>query len=314
MDQFISCDWGTSSFRLRLVNHASLEVLATVSSMEGIAAVYAQYRQQAAVDRLMFYSKVLLQHVEELREKSGQSLENLPIVLSGMASATIGMIDLPYRNIPYSIGHGELEVQVLEANEHFPHKLVIVSGVRSDDDVMRGEETILAGCTIIDTRGEQLLIFPGTHSKHMIVEHPQLKAFNTYMTGELFELLANKSVLAASVESNTDDTSHAFEQGVRESAAGVLLNNIFHVRTNQVFNKLEKSANYHYLSGLLIGEELKQLPGKNFTTITIVSMGPLADLYKKAIGVIGLGALCREQHADEALVKGQALILQQLTS
>ena len=314
MNQFISCDWGTSSFRLRLVNLGSLEVVAMVSSAQGIGAVYAQYRGQAVVDRTRFYSDVLLHHIDQLEKKSGHSLKGLPIVLSGMASATIGMIDLPYKNIPFKIADGELEVAVLEVSEQFPHKLFIISGVRSDNDVMRGEETILAGCTILETRGEQLFIFPGTHSKHVIVEGQQLKAFSTYMTGELFELLANKSVLSASVESNEEDISHAFEKGIRENSDGVLLNNIFHVRTNQVFNKLEKAANYHYLSGLLIGEELKQLAAKNISAITIVSTGALAALYKTAIEVIGLGALCREQNADEALIRGQALILKKLNS
>lgn len=313
MDHFISCDWGTSSFRLRLVKLASLEVLATVSSAQGIASVYAQYQEQAAVERTRFYGDVLLEHVDELEKQVGYSLKGLPIVLSGMASATIGMIDLPYKTIPYKIYQGELAVHVLEASDDCQHRLFIISGVRSDNDVMRGEETILAGCTIMETPGEQVFIFPGTHSKHVFVEDEQLKTFSTYMTGELFDLLANKSVLSASVESNTEDTSQAFEKGIRESANGILLNNIFHVRTNQVFNKLDKTANYHYLSGLLIGEELRHLVAKNYTTITIVSTGALAALYKKAIDMIGLGANCRTVNADEALIKGQALTLQKFT-
>ena len=134
------------------------------------------------------------------------------------------------------------------------------------------------------------------------------------MTGELFDLLANKSVLSASVESNTEDTSQAFEKGIRESANGILLNNIFHVRTNQVFNKLDETANYHYLSGLLIGEELRHLAERNYTAITIVSAGALAAPYKKAIGMMGLGVNCRTINADEALIKGQALTLQKFTS
>ncbi len=314
MDQFISCDWGTSSFRLRLVKLPSLEVLSSVSSAQGIASVYAQFRGQALVERIPFYSAVLLQQIAELEKQTGYSLKGLPIVLSGMASATIGMIDLPYKTIPYKIDQGDLEVQVLEASENCQHKLFIISGVRSDSDVMRGEETILAGCAMMEAPGEQLFIFPGTHSKHIIVEDQQLKDFNTYMTGELFDLLANKSVLSASVESNEADTGNAFEQGIRQSVNGILLNNIFHVRTNQVFNKLEKSANYHYLSGLLIGEELHHLAEKNFAAITIVSTGALAAIYKKAIDVIGLGAHCREQNAAEALVKGQALTLQKRIS
>ena len=314
MDQFISCDWGTSTFRLRLVNLASLEVFDTISSTQGIAAVYIQYREQATIDRTTFYGNVLLHHVDQLEKKSGRVLKGLPIVLSGMASATIGMIDLPYKTIPFKIVDGELEVSVLEGSEQFPHQLFLISGVRSYNDVMRGEENILAGCTISETPGQQLFIFPGTHSKHVIVEDQQLKAFSTYMTGELFELLATKSVLSASVERNEENSTDAFETGIRESADGVLLNNIFHVRTNHVFNKLEKTANYHYLSGLLIGEELKQLAEKNFTEITIVSSGALAALYKKAMDVIGLGAHCREQNAEEALIRGQALILKKLNS
>ena len=314
MGHFISCDWGTSSFRLRLMDAASKQIIATVNSLEGIAATYSLWKNAPSTDRIPFYTAVILRHIELLEKQTGQSLENLTVIISGMASASIGMIDLPYQPVPYQPDKNDLVLKIISPVDSFEHTIVLVSGLCTANDVMRGEETILAGCDIKKLPGEQLLIFPGTHSKHVVVENGIVKDFKTYMTGELFDLLANKSILAASVQANEFQSKIAFANGVGAALSNNILNNIFHVRTNQLFSKLTKQENYLYLSGLLLGEELKNCLNKSYKAITIVSSGPMATLYIEAITTIGLNIPCNLQSDDEALVNGQAIIYQQFQS
>ena len=312
MANFISCDWGTSSFRLRLTDATSLQVLAETRSAQGIATTYAWWKEEAAPDRMAFYTHVLLQQIDLLEKKYGSSLKGLTIVLSGMASASIGMMELPYKTIPYQLYNAPLEIKKIPPAGDCTHTILLVSGACTSNDVMRGEETILAGCLHTETGAEQLYIFPGTHSKQVVVQGGFVKDTRTYMTGELFDLLCNKSILTNSIQAHDGSLNkEAFLKGVKESQASNILSSIFHVRTNQLFNKATKEENYHYLSGLLIGEELKNIPACNYAFVTVVSTGMLAALYSEALCAIGLKEKLLQQNSDEALTRGQAFIFSQ---
>ncbi|MDB5278141.1 MAG: hypothetical protein JWR61_3096 [Ferruginibacter sp.] len=309
MKYFISCDWGTSSFRLRLIESGTKKVLAENHSAQGIAATHALWKDSGDGDRMLFYTNCLLKPIEELEAQAGLTLNEVTVVISGMASSTIGMIELPYKPIPFYIKKAELETHFIAATDLFRHNLIVVSGVRSGNDVMRGEETILVGCSIEDTAQEELFVFPGTHSKHVMVHDGLVINIATYMTGELFDLLRTKSILAASVETGAVTVNNPwFIKGVQDSVDSNVLNAIFHIRTNQLFAVLDKAENYQYLSGLLIGAELEDLLQKKYAAVTIVSEGVLLDLYLVAMNALGLQNICRQQNADEALISGQAFI------
>lgn len=306
--QILSCDWGTSSFRLRLVSAEDCSVLAESTNAKGIAAAYGLWLQSglAENERIPFYKSILLIQIASLDKGS---LAGVPLIISGMASSTIGMAELPYKNIPFRISDANLHVHRIADDEKFPHEIFIVSGLRAASDVMRGEETILHGCEIND--GEQLFIFPGTHSKHVIVHNHIVQNFKTFMTGELFDLLSTKSILERSVEKAklSEINIAQFVNGVREAISSSLLNSIFHVRTNQLFNKLNKKENYLYLSGLLIGEELKKIEKENYDSVTLVSEGMLSTLYSESLSALGLKDKLVMQNADAAFIRGQVVIL-----
>lgn len=310
MEKFISCDWGTSSFRLRLIEAATKNILAETRSAQGIAATYALWKEQDVADRILFYTGIILQQIIVLEQQCGYSLDDITILISGMASATIGMMELPYKFIPLQISKAELQTHVVPATGTCRHTIIIISGVRSATDVMRGEETMLAGCAVADMGSEQLFIFPGTHSKHVVVQNGVLKDFKTYMTGEIFDLLTSKSILAASIEEDslTPQNSKAFINGVKESVDANILNTIFHVRTNQLFGAADKNENYHYLSGLLIGEELKDVQTNNYASVMIVASGALLSLYPQALSILAFKGDIQFVNADNALINGQALI------
>ena len=310
MDKFISCDWGTSAFRLRLIETEAQNVLAEVISHQGIAATYLSWKNSSS-NRFSFYRSIISAGIKTLSDQCGHSLDNVPVIISGMASSGIGMMELEYKPLPAKTGGNALLVYPIDPSNDFKHRMIMISGVKSANDAMRGEETIIAGCDIKSTSDEQLFILPGTHSKHISVRNGLITACKTFMTGELFDLLSTKSILSGSVEkenSLTEITNAYFETGVKEGAYDNLLNSIFHVRTNRLFNKLHPKENYHYLSGLLIGAELKDLLHTNHDSVTLVSDEKFLMPYLHALHLLEINKSIQQINADEALIKGQTII------
>ncbi|HET9278624.1 MAG TPA: 2-dehydro-3-deoxygalactonokinase, partial [Flavitalea sp.] len=236
MDKFLSCDWGTSSFRLRLVNVADEKVFKEIVTADGIAGTHQRWLNEGGLTekRLSFYREYLLEQVKRLGEEAQSDLSGLTVMLSGMASSSIGMIEIPYRELPVKIDGSDITTHVIEQSTSFPHKLIVISGLKTADDVLRGEETLLIGCDIADSKEKSLCVFPGTHSKHIQVVRGEAVSFKTYLTGELFDLLSTRSILSNSVERNNLDEHQAndfLRQGIVEGASGNMLNTVFHVRT-----------------------------------------------------------------------------------
>lgn len=316
---FLSADWGTTLFRLRLID--STTVVAKHTAGSGISATYAQWQRSELpeTERIGFYRAIIEHAIGEWRI----DLHGVPLVVSGMASSSIGMLELPYKPLPFDVTGADLRPTVLPPTKDSPRTVYLLPGVRSADDVMRGEETQLVGA-LAASPGDGVFLFPGTHSKHILVRDGQAVAFKTYMTGEIFGLLAGKSILAASVTApgQTAAPGEPFFAGVAAAARGAgLLHNAFLTRTNQLFNKYTKKDNYHFLSGLLIGEELRELasgesdpadPTVAWRTmppaITLVATSPLRESYTAALAFLGFRQVTAID-ADEALVAGQSVLL-----
>lgn len=311
MQRIISCDWGTSSLRLRIVDVDKMISLAETISGQGIFATYNLWKEsgRAESERLSFYQSILKKEIKKLEGQAGFSLENIPLMISGMASSSIGMMDIAYAEIPFKADVSGLLTQTIDAGNDFAYKTLIVSGVRKHNDVMRGEETQLMGCMGNDT-GDQLFIFPGTHSKHVSVQNGKVADFTTFMTGEFFGLLSGKSILSGSIEKSGEisdiKNQESFERGVNDGSTINLLHSSFLVRTNDLFHKLSKQENYFYLSGLLIGTELKEIKAVRMP-ITVVSDAAQAKLYSLALQKLGVQEVSYYD-AGEALVAGHCKI------
>ena len=317
MEKFISCDWGTSAFRLRLVEADTQNILAQIKTQQGIAATLAASKNEQNANQFSFYLTILSDGIAMLEKQYGKTLTNIPVVVSGMASSSIGMMELPYKKTPFKADGSDLLVKNIVSTLHFKHQILMISGVCSATDVMRGEETILAGSNAAKDDRESIFIFPGTHSKHVIVTNGIAADFKTYMTGEIFDLLVNKSILSASLQkaegSYENEMDFYFNKGVLDGAAGNLLCNIFQVRVHQLFHQLDKKQNYHYLSGLLIGAELKDIPAKKYAIVHLISSDELVQQYVKALHATGITDV-QYQQADAALVYGQSVICKQYYS
>lgn len=312
MNTFLSCDWGTTAFRLRLIDSSDSRMISEVYSDWGIAKTFNLWQNEASGnERLSFYSNIIAVKIREIETRLSVSLDGVPVVLSGMASSSIGMMELPYKKLPFAVDGSDLITHILEASADFRHRILLISGVCSDDDVMRGEETQLVGC---DGDQDQLYIFPGTHSKHIEVKGGKAVGVRTYMTGEVFAALCKNTILADSLNKVNDFTTlsiiASFKQGVHDCKYSNILHNCFLVRTNTLFNKCTKEENYYYLSGLLIGTELMDLKGTAYKKITISSNKMMTDLYSAAIEVLDSLQLIEvlKLNSDDMLLKGQLAI------
>ncbi|WP_239039288.1 2-dehydro-3-deoxygalactonokinase, partial [Marinobacter sp. C7] len=132
-------------------------------------------------------------------------------------------------------------------------------------DVMRGEEIQIAGALGEDVSdgAERLIVLPGTHSKWVEVRGGTIKAFHSYMTGELFSALRRATILGRLMPEDrkpaADVAAAAFAKGIElalESGPGDLAHQIFSARTMGLFGRMEHAALADYLSGIVIGHEL----------------------------------------------------------
>ena len=314
MNQFFSCDWGTSMFRLRLIDATDMSIRSEIKNHQGILVVYKLWRQSKNEDRIGFYLNFLQGQIRKIEHKLGRKLHNIPIIISGMASSSLGMVELPYKQLPFLIDGSDLEKYPIQSNSEFPYDCIVISGARTDNDVMRGEETMLVGAIQVNQGG--VFIFPGTHSKHVWVKDNHVVDLKTYMTGEFFELLSKKSILSDSVEAGDDFSKEqnlqSFEEGVRTGLKENILHASFLTRTNSLFSKYSKQANYHYLSGLLIGSELKDLAESTVSSIHIVCGKELKLPYEHAAKIIGLNPPVFVSRARDALIRGQFKIFSHL--
>lgn len=298
---FIACDWGTSNFRLRLIEPAAPEKR-EFRSDDGVAKLAAS--APAGPERSALFRATLARALEQLNAPA-----ELPVLISGMASSSIGWKELPYATLPFPL-NGQAAIR-----EQIESRVWLISGLRSDRDVMRGEETQALG--LAASLGEQLpkravFILPGTHSKHVEIDAGAVVSFRTQMVGELFDLLTRHSVLRHSTAPASAPDDGAFVEGVAESQRSPLLAGLFRVRTRQVLDGLPAASNTSFLSGVLIGAELA---GWRDTDVTIIVAAdePMRQWYRMAGENLGLGARLTTAEAEPLSALGQAVLWRKWT-
>lgn len=282
---FIALDWGTSSFRAYLLAGDGM-VLNTVSASHGIMAV-----KDAAFD-------------EALEMHVGRWDKSLPVMASGMITSRQGWVELPYVACPANLESIAAAVHCHTSKQH--RKLFFVPGICCRNaldvpDVIRGEETQVLGAS---QGGKECFVTPGTHSKWINVSGGSIESFSTYMTGEVFALLKNHSILGKLMTGEKSDPA-AFEKGIRASMrdpAG-LLHHLFSARTLALFNELSPGHLSSYLSGLIIGAEIAHAIAKNRADAqyVILAAPALGEHYMAAMKIAGLNVSYGE---PDVAVKG----------
>ncbi|GAB2665019.1 2-dehydro-3-deoxygalactonokinase [Vibrio panuliri] len=237
-------DWGTTNFRaFALTEDGSL--VAKIERNLGLLQV--ENGQFAATLQM-----ILQQWLNDYK--------HLPIYMAGMVGSAQGWINVPYVDAPVSLSqlaHGTYHLMLPWGAPAY-----IVPGVRyqiepNRYDVMRGEEVQLFGLQTKLSRQEFCAALPGTHSKHATMRNGYLERFQTFMTGELFSVLSKHSILGKALPQQIP-SPEAFVKGLEESGGSDFTSTLFSARTHRLFSHVEPVHIYDYLSGLLIGQELKQ--------------------------------------------------------
>ncbi|MGH8180611.1 MAG: 2-dehydro-3-deoxygalactonokinase [Steroidobacteraceae bacterium] len=286
---YIAGDWGTSRLRLSLCLD---DRVVETRQGPGIGAL----REPAA--------EALRALLAGWRDTHGP----LPIMLCGMAGSRNGWRETPYLPCPANLralGGAATRFEADGAPVAIMPGLSCTSRLGAPD-VMRGEETQIAGALALHPElgtSRHLLCLPGTHSKWACVEDGQVRDFLTALTGELFALLRDGSTLTRAARSGADGQAAAasdhngFESGLDAAAAlgsASLLHALFAVRSRQLLEGRSHDWALAYLSGLLIGADVRgALPlFDGSVQVMLIGDGALNHRYKQALRREGIPASC----------------------
>ncbi len=291
----IAVDWGTSNLRAYRLDAAG-QAVDHVASADGITRVAAGA-----------FPETLMQAVGDwLRDGETR------VLMCGMVGSRQGWVEAPYLPCPASpasIAGGLVEVPFAA---HPGVQVLLVPGLSSRDasgvpEVMRGEETKLVG--LIETvGGEGLVCMPGSHTKWARLEGGRIAGFATYFTGEAFAALRDGTILGRMMRREGKVDPEGFRRGVARSGdAGHLLHHLFGVRALALFGELDEAAGAGFLSGLLIGHEVRAAM-RDGAQVRLVGDATLVGLYATAIGQCGGHAVVVD---TDAALAGLVLIGEQ---
>jgi 2-dehydro-3-deoxygalactonokinase len=287
---FVAVDWGTSSFRGWLMS-AGGEAIAESRGSEGMLHCVGSG-----------FAPVLRHHLARLGASDG-----LSVLICGMAGARQGWIEAPYVKTPTRLE--ALHEGAIRVDAHGDIRILPgIAQARADrPDVMRGEETQLLGVTEPDFTG--LVCIPGTHSKWIRIERGHVVEFSTYMTGELFSVISQHSILAHAVEPDgpLPADSAPFREGLAAALAtpSGLSASLFRLRAAQLLGFEQPSDGAARLSGLLIGTEIADVRRQyGAQALRLIGAGQLGRLYEAALKAQGFGVTMVD--AEEASRLGLA--------
>ncbi|NGO51268.1 2-dehydro-3-deoxygalactonokinase [Allomesorhizobium camelthorni] len=290
----VAVDWGTSRLRIWLLDQDG-SVLAERRSDEGMLAA-----------RPDGFGRILEGHLDAL----GAPVD-LPAIICGMAGSRQGWVEAPYVAVPASMQGIFAGAAPIPGSRR---DIRILPGVAQRDpaspDVMRGEETQLAGIASLLGSDSHIVCMPGTHSKWVEIADGSIAGFATYMTGELFSVLAGHSILSHSLGAEShavSATDPLFRRWCQDSLSdpGDVSARLFRIRASTLLLDLKPGQAAAALSGLLIGAEVASASrrfAKSGAPVVLVASGALRPLYEAAFGLAGL-----EFHpveADEAVRAG----------
>ncbi|RDK96008.1 2-dehydro-3-deoxygalactonokinase [Enterobacillus tribolii] len=269
---WIAIDWGTTNFRAFLLEDE--RIIARLAEPCGLLSVENK-QFGATLQRLL---------APWLEERCA-----LPVVMAGMVGSQQGWQDVPYATLP--AGAQNLVRGTYTFTTPWGSPAWIIPGVTGNSrygqpDVMRGEEIQLLGLAQCHPAQEHFALLPGTHSKHARMRQGEIVDFTTFMTGELFSLLCQHSLLGRDLpEQEPHDPSFAL--GIDTASEGTPFSHlIFSARTRRLAGEIALPHIHSYLSGLLIGHELATVDGGQ--PAWVVGSSALTARYQQAAGRLGL--------------------------
>ena len=281
-DGFIAVDWGTTNRRAYLID-ASGKCSKEFDDKKGVLSVPSGGFPDA---------------IAEIRQRLGDK----PLLLAGMVGSNRGWKEAPYVHCPAGID--ELVKGLVWAGD----REAIVPGVcavqNGRADVMRGEEVQLVGAVaarLVDPDG--FVCHPGTHNKWATLHKGKINDFRTVITGELFNLLKDYSILSDLLQGEVVLDESFKEAALRASEHEALSGQLFSVRARVLLGQAKKEDAASYASGLLIGSDVGiGLSYPTAATINVIGRPELTRLYAAAIGQAGRTAI--EHDGEKAFLAG----------
>lgn len=227
-------------------------------------------------------------------------------LLSGMVGSRQGWQEAPY--CPCPAGFAELGQHLLWLQAG---RMAIVPGLSAlhhdglpcpQHDVMRGEEIQIFGALALAGAQEAMVVLPGTHSKWAQVQDGRVTQFRSFMTGEVYALLSQHSLLARTLPTDAPWHEATFQNAVQlAQRTPSVLSSIFATRTLSLFDTLPADSLPSFLSGLLIGEELRAMQAQaQSQALLLVGAPALTTRYQCALQTLGLSARCWHDEATWA--------------
>ncbi len=239
MKKWIAVDWGTSTFRAYLVqNNEVSDVIETKDGMKFVKSHLFEQTLLTLIDRWLDNDKIT------------------EILASGMVGSKQGWEEAPYQKTPCNLKSLNYITPSLKDNRI---SLKIFSGVSqiNQPDVMRGEETQIAGFLNENPNFNGSICLPGTHSKWVEIKNNNIVKFKTFMTGELFEIISKNSVLIHSVKAEKIDKMELLKSVDEILQKPELFSNaLFQLRADDLINSKGPTIYKSRLSGYLLAIEL----------------------------------------------------------
>ncbi len=286
---FIAVDWGTTNRRAYM--------------LDGSGACTAEFEDGKGI--LSVGPSEFPAAVAEIRARLGDG----PLLMAGMVGSNRGWIEAPY--VPCPAGIDELAAKLVDAGGG----AWIVPGVSLLDetraDVMRGEEVQMLGAVAAgDIAPDCLICHPGTHNKWVTLESGRIASFRTVMTGELFSLLNDHSILSDLIGADVAPGA-AFSAGVQRGLSGAVLTaELFTVRAGVLLGRDRKEDAAPFASGLLIGADLRAGLDGGSGDVVVMGRPDLTELYAAALAEAGRGAV--EVDGERAFLSGIAAIVERI--
>lgn len=271
---WIGVDWGTSNMR--------------VFAMDSDGGLLAEKRSDNGMARLKpnEFESALLALIEPWLSND----RVMPVFACGMVGARQGWQEAQYRTVPCPpFGDEALSFVPCKDKRITMH---ILPGLCQQQpcDVMRGEETQVAGLLLDKPAFSGSVCLPGTHSKWVSVGSGRVLSFKTFMTGELFSLLKKQSVLQHCMSQQAWDTDEFLATVLTASKAPEnTLADLFSIRASSLLKEDSSAISQARLSGMLIGYELGVMKNDwRHNDIVIIGSSELSALYESALQALNV--------------------------
>jgi 2-dehydro-3-deoxygalactonokinase len=268
---WIAADWGTTNLRVWAMSNSGT-VLDTASSADGMGNI------------------TRTDYAACLRKLVGDWITpQTPIVACGMVGSRQGWVEASYATVPCpALADNFARPDAPDLNVH------VVPGIKQTDpaDVMRGEETQIAGFLSLNPNWDGVICLPGTHTKWVHVSADEVVSFQTCMTGDLFAAISGHTVLKHSTGGDGWDAD-AFDAALGDtiSRPEKLAAKLFALRAEGLLHGLSNDTARARLSGLLIGAEIAATkPYWLGQQVAIIGAGSLASLYLRALAAQSVSA------------------------